>query len=143
MSEFKLPERCNDCPMQCNMSANLERLIVRQSLSVAAESLVGENGEKLDEYIKNTVGDEDEAKVMASLFRQSAASNLNKIDEDEAALRHEMKAVADSCDGVIKIRATKAGRQYILTLCGSARVNIINSELPLHAPTHLRVTNAE
>lgn len=137
-----IPEKCRDCPVQCELQARMgELLMAQQAMGSFGEALVGKKGEKFDEMIDATLPREvaDEMKEVA---RKRVGFDLEKVDENIDETRQEIDAIALSCSGVLKMRATKGDVTYTVSLCTSPRVYLRDGG-PAHTPSHIQADSAQ
>lgn len=130
-----MPERCADCGVQCELGTQLARmLVVKHMMTRAAESLVGESGELFDSKIDETAPAEitDQIKRAA---RSSTASKLDEIDQDIEDITGEINNNSLLCKGPLKMRASKEGVMYTVSVCTSA--GQCDDGLG-HLPTHIK-----
>lgn len=131
-----VPEKCRNCAVQCELSAELGKILVTKFLyEDFGEKLVGEDGQEFDRIIESTYP-EDMAEEAKSNIRKVTGDSMEMIDRDIEDKRAEINANALSCSGPLKMRASKGGITYTVTVCTSNRVNTRGGQE--HLPTHVR-----
>jgi hypothetical protein len=132
-----VPEKCGGCGVQCDLSMDLARaMAMKQAVEHAGGGLVGEAGERFDAMIEATVPEEiaDEAKEG---IRKSVGEGIGEVDRTIEGIQDEINANALACSGVLKMRASREGVTYTVSVCTSPRIYIRDGP-STQVPTHIR-----
>ncbi len=131
-----VPEKCQQCPVQCGEVRSLGRLLVlKQSMDFAAEGLVGESGAEYDQYVDLTMPS-DQAEEMKRFVRQHTGNSLETLDRAIESKEAEIAAYSLSCTGPLNMRAKKDGVTYTAAICTSAKVYTRGGQD--HVPVHIK-----
>jgi hypothetical protein len=134
--EATIPDKCRDCPVQCEAMANLAKLVLHKNAMLEyGDNLMGDGGQALEDVLKSMVP-EERVEDMTKDHRQIVVDNIDDIDDQIAAKEEEMAGISRSCSGVLRLRAKKAGVTYLVSLCSSNRVNIRGKAD--HLPAHIK-----
>lgn len=137
-----IPLKCEGCGIQCEANTKLERLLAIQGfMKSLGESLMGPEGAELDEMIDDSVPPEV-AESVKKQFRMDVGEDLNTIDERTALLEDEIKANSLSCEGVLKMRASRGDVTYTVAVCTSPRAYVRDSG-PEHLPVHIEASSRD
>jgi hypothetical protein len=132
-----VPDKCSGCGVQCDLSMDLARaMAMKRAAEHAGGSLVGEAGERFDAMVEAMVPEEiaDEAK---DVIRKTVGEDIGEMDKTIEGIQDEIKANALSCNGVLKMRASREGVTYTVSVCTSPRI-YIRGGAPTQAPTQIR-----
>lgn len=136
-----MPESCGDCAVQCDLATELGKLIFAKHLSTfASEHLVGEAGEEFNAMIDQQVPPEHAEEVKKAI-RGAAAAGMDDVDMEIDRTKDEMNFNAAACDGVLKMRATKADTTYTATICTSSAQYPISDKN--HVSSHIKSSPAK
>lgn len=130
-----IPDRCSDCGVQCELGAQLTRmLIIKHMMTHAAESLIGQSGESFNATIDANAPAEI-ADQIKQLTREATAGNLDEIDRQIEVAKEEITANSSSCSAPLKMRTSKAGVSYTVSVCTSPKQYMDDGSA--HMPTHI------
>lgn len=136
--ELQMPQKCLGCPIQCELKTQVGSLLFEKHLAESVGgSLVGEMGERFDAMVESQLP-EEEAEQIKQSARQAVSKGIDNIDSEIASTRQEIDSNVLSCNGVLKMRAAKAGIRYTVSVCTSRRVYLLNGDKPEHAPAHIK-----
>ena len=134
----EVPSRCQDCPEMRRFQAQTAVLgLVQKMTEATGSSMVGEQGEKFDAMIDADLP-EEEAEELKHTIRKSLGESLEEIDKEIEDTHQDMEASTSSCAGPLKMRASKDGVQYTVTLCTSRRINLLNTDEPHLKPVYVK-----
>lgn len=138
---FAPPERCATCPVQQELATTLNGLqIGKLVITHAAEHLIGDSGKEIDDFLLTLANnDADLASQISTEVRQATSSKLNDVDARIDDIKQQSDALSRSCDKPLRLRATKEGREYTVTVCTSALNYMVNSVVPNQTPASVRV----
>jgi len=140
-SEITLPPQCEGCGVQCEAASRLMSLLISKQLAQqAGETLVGEDGERVDEMIDEAVPPEVANDVKHQL-RMMVGKDMETIDQEIDSEQAGINANALACSGVLKMRASKGDVTYTANICTSPRVYSRDSVQPEHLPVHIRASS--
>lgn len=130
------PDHCGDCAVQCENGAELAgMLVLQQMMNYVAENLVGQPGESFDATVDAQFPPEV-AEQVKQLARQFVAGDLDRIGTGIAEKKQEMATEGASCSGPLKMRASKKGVMYTVTVCTSG--DQYDDDNLGHIPTHVK-----
>lgn len=116
-----IPERCRDCGVQCELAVELgHALLMKYFVTHFAEQLVGKSGEEFDALIDSAIPAEEAASIK-QFAREMTALNLDEIDTAIDKTTHEMADNGDACVAPLKMRASKEGTTYTVSVCTSSK----------------------
>jgi hypothetical protein len=137
-----IPEQCIGCAVQCEALSSLATLILAKAVgNFHAERLVGDEGTAFDELIDKSCSEES-ADLLKSAFRQALGGDLDEIDEGIEEFNDQISSNALACSGVLKMRASRDGASYTVSVCTSPLVYGDDSTRRKHVPTHILRTPA-
>lgn len=132
----KIPPKCKDCGIQCELGSELVRLLVaKHVVEEEAGGLVGESGDEFDTMVDEQVPMELADEVKRTV-RQSASEDLDDIDYAIDEVNREMDSNALACSGILRMRARKGDVSYTVSVCTSSK-QYIRDGLSSHIPTHI------
>lgn len=140
MSDFVIDEKCLSCPVQCDLRGEYGIAEKKaEFMTNGAESLVGEEGKAFDAFIEDFAPDDESATELKIKVRKSTAANINDLEERMTHISDESRSYSNSCDGTLKMRATKEGKTYTVGVCTSALLYLVNDDRQSHPSVHVQV----
>jgi hypothetical protein len=132
-----VPEKCSGCGVQCDLSIQLAGVMaMKRTVEHAGESLMGEPGERFDAMVEAMVPEEIADRAKESI-RMSVGEDIGEMDKSIEGIQDDINANALSCDGVLKMRASREGVTYTVNVCTSRRI-YMRGGAPTQVPTHIR-----
>ena len=146
---------CPGCPIQCELTG--EEFDLRQELEMNNEALkngfMGENGEIFDSMIDSIVGEipdelleqvaggevnaDEAAQSIKTGVREQGLQEVERLEKEVRDLDLGRKAIADSCNRPLKMRASKNGKTYTVSVCSADRLYSKESPDHTHMPSHV------
>jgi hypothetical protein len=123
---FSIPEKCIGCPKQHALATALQALeIAKDLMQETGINLIDETPEGLNAEIGELLPEEVAASALENL-RKYLAGGLDSIDEAVTGAEASSQALALSCSGVLKMRASKGDFTYTVNICTSPSEYYIN-----------------
>jgi hypothetical protein len=130
-----IPAKCEGCGVQCELAAELVRLSAMKGVvEELGGDLVGEPGERFDATVEARVP-EEVADVVKQGIRKSVSAGIGDLDSQIEDLKGVIDANALACGGLFKMRATKGGVTYTVSVCTSPRFYAEGT--PTQLPTNI------
>lgn len=140
MSEFILPDKCKGCPVQHKFQDKLAWGEVGGTiLNLVGKTLIGEEGEQFEMELHEDLA-EAEAEEVITNIRQGVSEMMDITDSDIEKVQKESEGYSRSCDGVLRMRAEKEGKEYLVSVCTSARAYYLNNFTPDLVPALVSVS---
>lgn len=141
--EFEFPDHCADCPLQCNLKREfvLDFGAYQMLKAIGERQMDPEAREKLEEAAREMLGMSDEEIAdQYVVFGKRVSAQIDELEGQLEQAAQTSNALAISCDGVLKMRASKADKTYTVAVCTSASENVLEAERWNHADVHMKVT---
>ncbi len=140
MTEFIIPERCQQCPVQRDFADRHQALRrVGAAVMCDATSLIGPQGQAFDAMIDELAPTQACADEFKAQTRKGFAQTADMIDEQQKVLQADAADCALTCAGPLKMRAPKDGKTYTATLCTSDLAELIYEADSENVPVDVQV----